>query len=187
MNRYPARLITNRYSGRSRHRLARSATLGVVLVMSAAACGGGGSKTTTVARGESSTSVASNASSTMVDSAGAGAASDDGSFAGSATLSFGGRTETFRIEPCVSSTARSIQGAGKTADGRWSLLLQVNDGSGEVSVSDATDNMAVVFDGKAEELTVSASGSFRGSGTGVFENAQSQFELTGTCGTLTWR
>jgi hypothetical protein len=168
----------------SLRRAALSTVLGVIMVLSAAACGGGGSKTTSAAGGDApSTSTSSSASG--ADAGGAGASG--GSFTGSATLRFAGRTETFTLEPCVSATEQSIQGAGRTADGKWSLSLEVDGGTGEVTMSDVTDQMSVVLDGKAETLTVSDDGSFTGSGTAVFDLAETPFELSGTCNTLNWR
>lgn len=165
-------------------RAALSTALGLIMVLSAAACGGGGSKTTSAAGGDaSSPSTSSSASGADVG----GAGSSGGSFTGSAALRFAGRTETFTLEPCVSATAQSIQGAGKTADGKWSLSLEVDGGTGEVSMSDVTDQMSVVLDGKAQTLTVSDDGSFTGSGTAVFDHAETPFELSGTCNTLNWR
>jgi hypothetical protein len=168
----------------SRRRAALSTALGLIVVLSVAAIGGGGSKTTSAAGGDaSSTSTSSSASGADAG----GAAPSGGSFTGSATLRFAGRTETFTLEPCVSATAQSIQGAGRTADGKWSVHLQVDGGTGEVTMSDVTDQMSVVLDGKAQTLTVSDDGSFTGSGTAVFDRAETPFELNGTCNTLNWR
>jgi hypothetical protein len=98
----------------------------------------------------------------------------------------GSETYEFTLEPCVSGTDRSIQGAGASEDGAWKIKLDVADGSGEVDVVNGGD-MTVEIDGETDDLKVSKDGTFTASGSGTDYTKERTFELTGTCGQLNWR
>jgi hypothetical protein len=110
-----------------------------------------------------------------------------GSMTGTAKLVVdGSETYEFTLEPCVSGTDRSIQGAGASEDGAWKIKLDVADGSGEVDVVNGGD-MTVEIDGETDDLKVSKDGTFTASGSGTDYTKERTFELTGTCGQLNWR
>lgn len=138
---------------------------------------------------ESSANSSTNGSETTM-AAGSGDGQDSGgsgSFTGTATLVVdGSETYEFTLEPCVSGTERSIQGAGTSKDGTWKINLDVADGAGEVDLVNGGD-MTVEIDGKTEDLQVSEDGSFTASGSGSDYTKERTFELTGTCGQLNWR
>lgn len=103
----------------------------------------------------------------------------------SASLTWPQGTEDFTLSVCVSIGANTIQGAGRSTNGKWSLSFDANllepDDTGTLAVSQASDG-AVVYDAAITSLTVKNDGSFAGSGGDLGETP---FKITGTCD-VTW-
>jgi hypothetical protein len=156
-----------------------------ILVASVLLVAGGCSQDSTESSANSNTK---NSETTMASDSGSGQNSGaSGSMTGTAKLVVdGSETYEFTLEPCVSGTDRSVQGAGTSKDGSWKIKLDVADGSGEVDLVKAED-MTVEIDGKTDDLKVSKDGSFTASGSGSDYTKERAFELTGTCGQLNWR
>jgi hypothetical protein len=155
------------------------------MLLAAAACGGGGGDD-----GGGGGSSATGGASATSRAGGSGSGSNgggDGSFTGTAEITYNGTTETFRLEPCVSGTDTSIQGAGENEDRSRYITIEVDGGAGSVAVGDIDSQRSIDVDAKTENLKVSDDGSFTATGEAVVDNASTPFELRGSCTTLNWK
>lgn len=103
----------------------------------------------------------------------------------SAKLTWPQGSDDFALNVCTSIGAHTIQGGGNSDNGRWNLVLDGNllepGDTGKLTISQKSD-MSVVYDAKLTALTVTADGSFTGSGE---DAAKATFTITGTCD-VTW-
>ena len=99
----------------------------------------------------------------------------------SASLSWPQGTDDFTLSVCVSIGANTIQGAGDSTSGKWSLSFDANllqpDDTGTLAVSQASDKV-IVYNAAITSLTVKDDGSFAGTGEDL---GGVPFEITGTC------
>jgi hypothetical protein len=103
--------------------------------------------------------------------------------AGQVELTYAGSAQAFELDNCVSGTSSSVQGSGRNDD--YAFLVDVQDGSGQVSLSNATD-MTVFLDGAVSQVQVAADGSFTVDGTYTSEGRQGTFSAKGNCGMVNW-
>ena len=103
----------------------------------------------------------------------------------SASLTWPQGTDDFALSVCVSIGANTIQGAGDSTSGKWSLSFDANllqpDDTGSLAVSQAPDKV-IVYNAAITSLTVKDDGSFAGNGEDL---GGVPFKITGTCD-VTW-
>lgn len=103
----------------------------------------------------------------------------------SASLTWPQGTDDFALSVCVSIGAITIQGAGDSTSGKWSLSFDANllqpDDTGTLAISQASDKVTV-YNATITSLTVKDDGSFAGTGEDL---GGLPFKISGTCD-VTW-
>lgn len=152
-------------------------TTATLLAAALAGCGGSTSGVTT-------SSVAAPANESAAASATPNATAPAAtSSAGQVTITFATSEQSFELANCVSGSSSSVQGSGSNDE--YSLMIDVQDGAGPITLSTVSD-MIVFLDGTASEVQVSSDGTFTITGQQTSEGAAGPFTVTGTCGMVIW-